>query len=154
MHGAHLGRGRAPSKHGEHLEQGRASSQHGGLFEQGRASLQHGGLFEQGRAFSQHGGHLDRDRAFWEHGDHQEQARASGMHAGVMGLFDTGPRASCRHPGHGVGGGGVGEGQDRTYGPWTEGGSMNTRSELPDLPESSSPASLVHAGHERSFWSC
>ena len=139
MHGAHLGRGRAPSKHGEHLEQGRASSQHGGLFEQGRASLQHGGLFEQGRAFSQHGGHLDRDRAFWEHGDHQEQARASGMHAGVMGLFDTGPRASCRHPGHGVGGGGVGDGQDRTYGPWTEGGSMNTRSELPDLPESSSP---------------
>ena len=54
------------------------------------------------------------------------------------GLHDKGPGSFNDHPRHGLGGGGVGAGQDRVYGPWTEGGSMS-KLELPDLPESSSP---------------
>ena len=123
----------------EHLLTKVGPSLHGDHADRARASLQHGERLDQARAFTQHGELFDQDRAFLEHGDQLGRARASGMDAGVNGLFDTGPRASCRLPGHGLGGGGVGDGQDRIYGPWTEGGSMNTRSELPDLPESSSP---------------
>ena len=70
------------------------------------------------------------------------QARAlQGTSIGASGLHDFGPGSFPALPRHGVGGGGLGEGLDRVYGPWTgqEGGSMNTKSELPDLPSSSSP---------------
>ena len=65
------------------------------------------------------------------------QARA--LHGGAAHPHDCGPDRFTEYPRHGVGGGGPGDGRDRVYGPWTEGGSMNTRSELPDLAEGSSP---------------
>ena len=89
------------------------------------------------------------DRAFASSSAHTEchggavphQARA--LHgAAEFGLCDNSPRRFKDLPRPGVGGGGMGEGSmDRIYGPWTgsEGGSMNTKSELPDLPASSSP---------------
>ena len=58
---------------------------------------------------------------------------------GVTGLFDQDPQGVCRLPGHDVGGGGAGDGMGRQYGPWTEGSSMSTRQELPDLSEGASP---------------
>eukprot|EP00435_Cladocopium_sp_Y103_P053777 s587_g17.t1 len=70
------------------------------------------------------------------------QARALHGMAGSNGLLDTGPACFKDLPRPGVGGGGMGDGSmDRMYGPWTgpEGGSMNTKMELPDLPANSSP---------------
>ena len=64
--------------------------------------------------------------------------RAGFLQRESWGLHDKGPGSFNDHPRHGLGGGGVGVGQDRVYGPWTEGGSMS-KLELPDLPESSSP---------------
>ena len=61
------------------------------------------------------------------------------------GLFENGPGCFKDLPRPGVGGGGLGDGSmDRLYGPWTgsEGGSMNTKSELPDLPICRVPCSL------------
>eukprot|EP00435_Cladocopium_sp_Y103_P017423 s2765_g4.t1 len=59
-----------------------------------------------------------------EHGEVRPQARASA----------SGIEQHTECPG------GCGEGiPDRSYGPWSEGGSMNTKTELPDLPANSSP---------------
>ena len=63
-------------------------------------------------------------------------------HGPAANLLDKDPGNAWAHPRHGLGGGGAGDGcQDRVYGPWTgsEGGPMNTKTELPDLPETSSP---------------
>ena len=67
----------------------------------------------------------------------QHQARA--LHGGAAHPHDCVPGRSTEFPRHDVGGGGVGDGRDRVYGSWTEGGPMNTRLELPDLAEGSSP---------------
>ena len=78
-----------------------------------------------GRAFATTDGVCGDDRAGFL------QRESWGLHDKGLGSFND-------HPRHGLGGGGVGVGQDRVYGPWTEGGSMS-KLELPDLPESSSP---------------
>ena len=69
-------------------------------------------------------------------GDLHPRARA--LHGVGTELLDCGAGGFKDLPGHGLGGGGVGAGTDRTYGPWTEGSSV-AKLELPDLPEASSP---------------
>ena len=82
--------------------------------------------------------YLHHDRAFATTDGVYGEDRAGFLQRESWGLHDKGPGSFNDHPRHGLGGGGVGVGQDRVYGPWTEGGSMS-KLELPDLPESSSP---------------
>ena len=126
--GDHRGQARAQQAFGDPREQARAQQLLGDPREQARTCHLHGDLYEQDRAFDGHGVHHGRDRA-----------PANGA---CMGLHHNGPQDYCHLPGHGVGGGGCGDGRPgRPFAPWPEnsGTTMNTKGELPELPPNSSP---------------
>ena len=142
LHGVHLGQGRAPYVHGAHHEQARAQHAHGAHSEQGRAQHVHGVPHEHDRPSLVHGDLFGQDRAFPLHGDLPGHGRAF-MDDRRSGLHPNGPPDFCHLPGHGVGGGGCGDGdrQGKPHVPWPEnaGTTMNTKGELPELPSDSSP---------------
>ena len=137
LHGDVFPQGRASNLHGDVFQQGRASNLHGDVFQQGRASNLHGDVCQQDRVLPLHGDLFPQDRASHVHGDLPPHARAlngmggpasAGLHE--WGPVRSGPRGAVEMdltPG-------------RFTGPWGEnGGSMNTKGELPELPQDSSP---------------
>lgn len=126
---------RASSMHGDLFAHDRAPFEHGDLRPDDRAFLHRGDLYGQGRALTDRGEHLGRARAFAEHGGGFDGGRA--CRHDVDGHQDF-----CHQPRHGVGGGGNGDGIQKgsSFSPWAENaGGMNTKAELPDLPQNSSP---------------
>ena len=150
----HLGQDRACAANFEHLGEDHGHSLGGSGDQRGRArasalDLEHPGECP-GDLLGGSGAHQRQDRAgtfgmgsykecHGPEGPHQARALHGHGTSTLEGLRDNGPGSFTDLPRHGVGGGGIGEGSDRVYGPWSEGGSMNTKTELPDLPATSSP---------------
>ena len=150
----HLGQDRACAANFEHLGEDHGHSLGGSGDQRGRArasalDLEHPGECP-GDLLGGSGAHQRQDQAgtfgmgsykecHGPEGPHQARALHGHGTSTLEGLRDNGPGSFTDLPRHGVGGGGIGEGSDRVYGPWSEGGSMNTKTELPDLPATSSP---------------